>query len=1566
MAGLHGRLAFRHEVWSNDAAPLCRSVADLSERRLQGYRTLPGDIAEHAAIEQSIVDGGYGHRQIFELIQNAADAIRDASVSGRIEVRLTGGRLYCANEGSPLHEVGASSILQSHVSAKRKHEIGHFGLGFKSVLGISTRIGVYSRSGSFEFDTADARQRILEAVPEHNGPTPGLRLAKPVDPMAVAAEDERLRDLMAWATTVIRVSCDRPRAADLASDLAKFPAEFLLFSPHVSELRLRDDESGVDRVISLTAGAGDELLLRDGGGNPVRWRVFRRDHEMSAAAKADAGEATARDQVEVAWAAPLDRRRTTGPSGEYWAFFPTTYESSLTGILNAPWKTNSDRQGLLEGLYNREIIESAARLIAGSLAALYNEADPGAHLDLLPRLEEPGNWANQHLTAQVYEQTANQAVLPDSDGRLCQPRALNLLPQAAGEAALAVWKTLPSRPARWAHDRTTTPQRRARANKLGAVDSTIDRWLNAIAAPATADASIAAIRAAAGCEPERQRSWQTELPGQRALIVLTSDGALVQPLETAVFLHGSSHAPAASMALVHPDVQADPEARRILEERFRIRFVDPMLELETLIERAKQPRFNEWEALWAAVRRLDLKDASKLLRERRGTFCVRTVSGAWVRPWEALLPGSIVPDDGSRDGAVAVDMAFHHDDEGALNELGVAEKPGRSGLDQPEFNGRVYENWQYRYLNECRTQFQNQSLHASGSQPQWGSISEQFERRAGPISPFWRLSEVGEDAFILALLPLAASDGSLVWSHKTRRNMYADLNADSPAQWLIRRHAALPTSLGRRSSQETVGRGLAAWAALLPVIEVECSFLGLPSELAKLPPEAVAAAYERALRSDEPGLVTAFYAEMALAGQPCPDQLRVAGISTKIAAPAAVLVAHEPDVVQLLPAGQAVLLAANPEHAEALVARWGLQRAVTEETFEYEAAGPAAPLVDVYPGLPREVLGSYGAFELVPCESVWRERNVDGAKARTEVPSHLFEVARTFAYQVRLEAAEILRAFLSSLRIDLPNLGVERAVRRTLDEQEQKRVAEIRGLASVELKLSALLGSDRLRAMLSDVLGRDASLAESALTGEQLAAMVLAIHGSAILERSKGALEVAGFSPPHRWAGGDAAMRFVRSFGFPDSFAGAPKRERPPFIEVDGPMSLPPLHDFQETIAAKIRAFLTSPEPGRGLLSLPTGAGKTRVATESLTRAYKEGDLNGVVLWLADREELCEQAVQSWKEVWSAFGPPAPLRISRLWGQTNSSVEDVHEKHHVVVATFQSLRSRLGGVNFTWLTEASCVVIDEAHGSVTPSYTGILRELDLTPRSTARPLIGLTATPFRGQAAGDGSETSRLVNRYAGNRFDHGVFDEDDPYPLLHQMDVLSDAEFEVLEGIDFELSEGELKDLRIFDSLPSTVEARLGLDEGRNARIVDRITKLPRNWPTLVFAASMPHAELLAALLAKEGLAARAISSRTDQFARRNAIAQFKAGEIQVLTNYKVLTTGFDAPKTRALFVTRPIYSPGLYMQVVGRGLRGPANGGTPSCLLVNVADNLLQYGNELAFRQFEHLWQRVRGDFY
>ena len=92
--------------------------------------------------------------------------------------------------------------------------------------------------------------------------------------------------------------------------------------------------------------------------------------------------------MPIWWAAPLDRLNAPG---QFWAFFPTKTASLVAGILNAPWKTNEDRQNLLPGPYNDELIEAAAKMVADELPRLTMQADPARHLDALPRRQESGD-----------------------------------------------------------------------------------------------------------------------------------------------------------------------------------------------------------------------------------------------------------------------------------------------------------------------------------------------------------------------------------------------------------------------------------------------------------------------------------------------------------------------------------------------------------------------------------------------------------------------------------------------------------------------------------------------------------------------------------------------------------------------------------------------------------------------------------------------------------------------------------------------------------------------------------------------------------------------------------------------------------------------------------------------------------------------------------------------------------------------------------------------------------------------------------------------------------------------
>ena len=88
--------------WAGPDGELGRYIFEESRRMLGSYRAQPNLVVEHASVEEDTAYGGYQHRQLFELVQNSADALWfDAGARemgdhapgggrGRIEVRLTG------------------------------------------------------------------------------------------------------------------------------------------------------------------------------------------------------------------------------------------------------------------------------------------------------------------------------------------------------------------------------------------------------------------------------------------------------------------------------------------------------------------------------------------------------------------------------------------------------------------------------------------------------------------------------------------------------------------------------------------------------------------------------------------------------------------------------------------------------------------------------------------------------------------------------------------------------------------------------------------------------------------------------------------------------------------------------------------------------------------------------------------------------------------------------------------------------------------------------------------------------------------------------------------------------------------------------------------------------------------------------------------------------------------------------------------------------------------------------------------------------------------------------------
>lgn len=440
-----------------------------------------------------------------------------------------------------------------------------------------------------------------------------------------------------------------------------------------------------------------------------------------------------------------------------------------------------------------------------------------------------------------------------------------------------------------------------------------------------------------------------------------------------------------------------------------------------------------------------------------------------------------------------------------------------------------------------------------------------------------------------------------------------------------------------------------------------------------------------------------------------------------------------------------------------------------------------------------------------------------------------------------------------------------------------------------------------------------------------------------------------------KWHPGKSwATHFVRTLRLPPAFAGwRGEAALPDTLDVEPCVKLPPLADYQRELYERLLEILRSPEDeNRAILTLPTGAGKTRTAVEALLSWRQSQPDRPIVLWIAQSEELCEQAVQAIREVWFDLGHGnssfrESLTIGRLWGSRNA----VPWECGAVVASIQKLYTAASGDGSDLTPEdlqvlgdkTGVVVVDEAHRALAPSYGTVLSALGFNFRQkTAKTaLIGLTATPRRTSD----EETLRLRRRFHNNILNVPTLGED-PVQALRGQGVLAGID---VESLDYDAARIELgathsheQYYRDFEDIHPDILRRLGEEHTRNRRLIERLLELDPRWPVLVFACSVQHAQALTSLLQRSDRSAACVLGTTRPATRRATIERFRSNNLSVLCNYGVLTTGFDAPSVRCVVVARPTASPILYEQMIGRGMRGPEFGGTKECLVIDVDDNI------------------------
>lgn len=352
---------------------------------------------------------------------------------------------------------------------------------------------------------------------------------------------------------------------------------------------------------------------------------------------------------------------------------------------------------------------------------------------------------------------------------------------------------------------------------------------------------------------------------------------------------------------------------------------------------------------------------------------------------------------------------------------------------------------------------------------------------------------------------------------------------------------------------------------------------------------------------------------------------------------------------------------------------------------------------------------------------------------------------------------------------------------------------------------------------------------------------------------------------------------------------------------------------YQTAANDAVWEFLST-KPGNPLVVLPTGAGKSLVIAMLCRQALEFG---GRVVVLAHRKELLQQNAEKIR----ILLPGVDVGIFSAGLKSKETSQDV------LCAGIQSVYRKAENIGPRHL-----VIVDEAHliGQDEDSMYGsfIADVIRLNPKAR---VAGLTATPYR---TGEGPicGPDKLFRRICYEAQTGTLINEGFLCPITNkaaEATVKTDA-LPIRGG---EFIEGDVQ--RLFRQGDAVKDACFEIKD----RCHDRRS-------ILVFASGVQHAENVASLL-REITAedVGVVTGETLPIERAETLRRFRNGELRWLVNCDVLTTGFDAPCIDAIAVLRATMSPGLFAQMVGRGLRKHES--KQNTQILDFGENIKRHGS-------------------
>lgn len=359
------------------------------------------------------------------------------------------------------------------------------------------------------------------------------------------------------------------------------------------------------------------------------------------------------------------------------------------------------------------------------------------------------------------------------------------------------------------------------------------------------------------------------------------------------------------------------------------------------------------------------------------------------------------------------------------------------------------------------------------------------------------------------------------------------------------------------------------------------------------------------------------------------------------------------------------------------------------------------------------------------------------------------------------------------------------------------------------------------------------------------------------------------------------------------------------------------LRPYQEDAVSSIFDYF-SRRDGNPLIVLPTGSGKSPCQAMFIKRAIDQYPGTRFLCVTHVKELISQNAKTLVKWV-----PELSMKV----GINSAGLGQRDYQSQILFAGVQSIHKKIQKIGHVDL-----ILVDEAH-LIPHKGEGMYRKLleGLMDISPSLKMVGFTATPYR---TGSGLLTQGEGKLFSSVCYSADIVQLIDDGYLSELVTHKGEKSYNV-KGVKTRGGEFVASDLnRVVES--STEVTKAAIDEVCRDG-VDR-----KAW--LVFTSSVAHAEEVLAILRDKGIASALITGETPQHQRDNTINAFKARKLRCIVNVNVLTTGFDAPHVDLIALLRPTKSVGLYVQMIGRGLRLAE--GKDDCLVLDFGGNIDRHG--------------------